>query len=307
MKYRVLCILLLLSGHLFGQEAQQDQFLNDVEHGYASNGDVSIHYATIGDGPLVIMLHGFPDYWYTWRDQMTALKDQFQLVAIDLRGYNLSSQPEGVENYKMKHLMDDVIAVIRSLGQESAIIAGHDWGGGIAWQLAIHHPAVVEKLIVCNITHPTGQQIESLKTLQSNGNTSYTDDFRKQTSETLPISWLTGWVKDAKAKPLYEKAFSRSSIDAMINYYKANTPTKDERAVWLENPTIQEMPKVTAPVLVIFGTKDQFIRKEGLNNTWDWIDGDLTLVTLPNAGHFVLQDASDMVSKSMLMWLLRDE
>lgn len=306
MKKYCFVFLLLIPICLFGQNSSSLPFLEEVTHGYADNHGVKIHYASIGEGPLVVMLHGFPDYWYTWRNQMTALKDDFQVVAMDLRGYNLSGQPKGVENYKMQHLMDDVVAVIKSFGKEKAIVVGHDWGGAIAWQLAINRPEVVEKLIACNMTHPTGRQIETLKNLQSNGNTSYTDDFRKQTAETLPVSWLSGWVKDAEAKKHYVEAFSRSYVDGMINYYKANVPTKEQRAEWLKDPQIQEYPKLTMPVLLIFGTQDKYVLKEGLNDTWNWMESDLTLVTLPNANHFVQQDESEMVSKSMKMWLKRD-
>jgi pimeloyl-ACP methyl ester carboxylesterase len=203
--------------------------------------------------------------------------------------------------------MEDVVAVIRDIGRENAIIVGHDWGGAIAWQLAIHRPDVVNKLIVCNMTHPMGKSKEGLKTLQANGNKSYMDDFRKHTAETLPITWLAGWVKDAEAKKHYEKAFARSYVDGMINFYKANTPTKEQRAAWLKNPVIKELPKVKMPVLAVFGTQDKYVLKEGLNNTWDWLEKDFTLVTLPQAGHFVQQDASEMLSKSMKMWLLRDK
>lgn len=307
MKKYISLLFLLLPFIIISQTNSTDSFLAEVTHGYADNNGVKIHYATVGEGPLVIMLHGFPDYWYTWRDQMTTLKNDFQVVAMDLRGYNLSGQPKGIDNYKMQHLMQDVVSVIHSLGKEKAIIVGHDWGGAIAWSLAIYRPDVVEKLIVCNMTHPTGRSIETLKTLQSNDNTSYTDDFRKHTAETLPVSWMSGWVKDPADKKHYEAAFSRSYIDGMINYYKANTPTKEQRAVWLQDPKIEELPKVKIPVLAIFGTKDQYVLKAGLNNTWDWIDGDFTLVTLPKAGHFVQQDESEMVSKSMKMWLLRDQ
>ena len=92
----------------------------------------------------------------------------------------------------------------------------------------------------------------------------------------------------------------------MVNYYKANMPTKDQRAAWLQDPKLPHLPKVKAPILVIFGTKDKYVLKGGLNNTWDYVESDLTMVTLPKAGHFVQQDESEMVSKSMRMWLLRD-
>src|SRR5258708_39728488 len=115
-----------------------------VTHGYAENKGVKIHYASLGQGPLMIMVHGFPDFWYTWRHQMVALATQYQVVAIDQRGYNLSDKPEGVKNYHMSHLIGDVQAVIASLGQQKAIIVGHDWGGAVSWQFAIHLPAWTE-------------------------------------------------------------------------------------------------------------------------------------------------------------------
>ena len=302
-----ICLLMLVPGSLIHAQDEPDaDLLQRVKHGYAENDGVKLHYATVGEGPLVVMLHGFPDYWYTWRDQMRALEDQFQVVAMDLRAYNLSGQPEGIDNYKMPLLVSDVIAVIKSLGKEKAIVVGHDWGGAIAWQLAIQHPEVVEKLIVCNMTHPTGYQHASLEALKANGNESYMDDFRKHTAETLPVTWLSGWVTDAKAKQHYVKAFQRSSVDGMLNYYRANTPTKEQRAEWLKDPQIQDLPKVAIPVLAIFGTKDRYVLAKGLNNTWDWMQKDFTLVAIPDAGHFVQQEASQMVSKSMRMWLLRD-
>jgi pimeloyl-ACP methyl ester carboxylesterase len=98
-----------------------------VQNGYADSHGVKIHYASLGTGPLIVMIHGFPDYWYTWRDQMEGLADRYQVVAIDQRGYNLSDKPEGVENYDMRLLVGDVAAVIKSLGKDKAIIVGHDW------------------------------------------------------------------------------------------------------------------------------------------------------------------------------------
>src|SRR6202046_5022375 len=118
-----------------------------VEHGYADSNGVKIHYASLGKGPLIVMIHGFPDFWYTWRNQMAALSDKFQCVAIDQRGYNLSDKPKGVENYDMKFLVGDVAAVIKSLGQDKAIIVGHDWGGAVAWQFALNLPQMTDRLI----------------------------------------------------------------------------------------------------------------------------------------------------------------
>lgn len=103
-------------------DIETDAFFKEIQHHYADNNGVKIHYVSIGEGPLVVMLHGFPDYWYTWRDQMEVLKSDFRVVAMDLRAYNLSDQPKGVEHYKMKFLMEDVIAIIKANQKEKAII-----------------------------------------------------------------------------------------------------------------------------------------------------------------------------------------
>ena len=126
-----------LSIALMAGAVTSNDVFDRVEHGFADNDGVKIHYASLGEGPLVVMIHGFPDFWYTWRDQMHALSGDFQVVAIDTRGYNKSDKPKGVEQYAMPHLLADVEAVIDHLGAERATIVGHDWGGIISWQFAM--------------------------------------------------------------------------------------------------------------------------------------------------------------------------
>ena len=117
---------------------------------------ISIRAVVEGAGPLVIMVHGFPDYWYSWRDQMPTLAKKFHVVAIDQRGYNKSGQPEGVENYAVPKLVGDVVAVLKDVGAEKATILGHDWGGMVAWSFAMAHPEKTERLIILNLPHPRG-------------------------------------------------------------------------------------------------------------------------------------------------------
>ena len=144
----------LLLSFLVADRVEAADLESRVKHGYADSGGVKIHYASVGSGPLIVMIHGFPDYWYTWRRQMEGLEDKFQVVAIDQRGYNLSDKPEGVSNYEMRLLVGDVIAVIKHLGKDKAIIVGHDWGGAVAWGLAMNAPQFVERLIILNPPHP---------------------------------------------------------------------------------------------------------------------------------------------------------
>ncbi len=274
--------------------------MDRVEHGYADNNGVKIHYVTLGEGPLMVMIHGFPDFWYTWRHQMDALSAQFQVVAVDLRGYNKSDKPKGVKNYAMHILVSDIVAVIHHLGQDKAIITGHDWGGTIAWFLAMTTPGLVEKLIICNLPHPKGLMRELANNPKQQRNSQYARNFQKEGAhENLTAEVLAVWVNDPEAKQRYIEAFNRSDFEAMLNYYKANYP----REPYTEDSSL--VIKVKCPVLMIHGLKDWALLPGALNNTWDWIEKDLTLVTIPDIEHFVQQDAADMVTRTMKMWLNR--
>lgn len=271
-----------------------------VKHGYAKNNRVKIHYVTLGEGPLMVMIHGFPDFWYTWRHQMERLSDQFQVVAVDLRGYNESDKPKGVENYAMPLLVSDIIAVIRHLSRGKVIVVGHDWGGSIAWNLAMKAPNWVEKLIICNLPHPRGLMRELANNPEQRSNSQYARNFQKEGAhENLTAENLADLVSDPEARQKYIEAFNKSDFEAMLNYYKANYPR--EPYVETSSPVIT----VKCPVLMIHGLKDQFLLPGALNDTWKWIEKDLTLVTIPNANHFVQQDAADLVTRTMRMWLNR--
>ncbi len=140
----------------FRRSASADVW-TDAKHGTVDNAGVKIHYATMGSGPVVVMIHGFPDFWYSWRHQMAALAGRYQVVAIDQRGYNLSDKPAGQAQYDMSLLVGDVRAVVQQLAKgQRAIIVGHDWGGMVAWRFAMQHPELTERLIVLNLPHPRG-------------------------------------------------------------------------------------------------------------------------------------------------------
>ncbi|MCH7825429.1 MAG: alpha/beta hydrolase [Acidobacteria bacterium] len=292
---------LLLTALLTGPVPGTQQDLYDrVEHGYVDNNGVKIHYAAIGTGPLVVMIHGFPDFWYSWREQMEALAGEYRLLAIDQRGYNLSDKPAGVESYAMPLLVSDVVAVIHSLGEEKAVVVGHDWGGMVAWQTAINAPEVVERLIILNLPHPRGLMRELAKDEEQAANSQYARNFQQEGAhQAFTAEALAGWVTDPVARARYVEAFERSDFEAMLHYYKANYP----RPPYTEDNS--PLVKVRCPVLVIHGLEDQYLLAGALDRTWEWIDNDLTLVTIPGAGHFVQQDATEMVNRSILAWLNR--
>ncbi len=303
----VLAGLLSCSGSLYAQT----DIWNDVEHGYVDSAGVKIHYATIGDGPLIVMIHGFPDFWYSWRHQMAALQKNFKVVAIDQRGYNLSDKPAGDENYDMRFLLADVAAVVRHFGEESATIVGHDWGGVVSWQFAFNYPQMVDKLVILNLPHPNGMGRELANNPEQRANSGYAQRFQEGSPSDPDILFggpmtpqtLSLWVSDANARPHYVEAFQNSDFDAMLAYYKRNyprLPAAGEPAPAAAPAT----PQLQMPVLIFHGLEDTALHSDGLNNTWDWIDADTTIVAVPGAGHFVQQDAPELVSSTLKWWLL---
>ncbi|MBL8228095.1 MAG: alpha/beta hydrolase [Bryobacterales bacterium] len=273
--------------------------IDRVEHGYAENNGVKIHYASLGKGPLVVMIHGFPDFWYSWRHQMEGLSDKFQVVAIDQRGYNLSDKPKGVENYDVSLLVSDVTTVIRHLGREKAIVVGHDWGGMVAWSVAAFAPAMVEKLIIVNLPHPNGLRRELAGNPDQQKNSQYARNFQQEGAHLkLSAEGLAGLAPPA-VREKYVEAFRKSDFEAMLNYYKRNYP----REPYTANGPL--MPNTKVPVLMFHGLKDSALLPGALNDTWKWVDAPLTLITIPNAGHWSHWDAADLVTNNMKAWLSR--
>ena len=271
-----------------------------MEHGYADSGGVEIHYASLGSGPLMVMIHGFPDYWYTWRSQMEALSESYQCVAIDLRGFNLSDKPKGADNYAMGKLVGDVAAVIKHLGRDKAILVGRDWGGAIAWSFALTRPEMLDRLIILNVPHPRGFARELANNPRQQQSSQYAWDYQKEDAHLkIKAADFVFWVRDPEAKKKYIEAFERSDREAMLNYYKRSFVRKGSAAAQAK----RKHPTVKAPVLIIYGLKDKYVLPAGLNNTWEWLEKGLTLVTIPEAGHFVQHDAADLVTRTIQQWL----
>ncbi|HZW33904.1 MAG TPA: alpha/beta hydrolase [Isosphaeraceae bacterium] len=286
------------------------ELLPGAQEGFINTGGVKIHYVSLGrsQDPLIVMIHGFPDFWYTWRAQMPALAQRFHVVAIDQRGYNLSGQPGGVANYTTAKLVADLVAVVQHFGGRKAVIVGHDWGGLVAWTFAMAHPDLTDRLIVLNLPHPRGILRELATNPNQQKNSQYARDFQKpDAAKRIPVDALAAWVKDPAARQVYREAFRRSSLEGMLNYYKANYPrdADDAKARAEAAQSSPSLPAVKCPVLLIHGLKDQALLPGALNDTWNWIDADLTLVTIPTAGHFVQQDAADLVTRTLVAWLAR--
>jgi pimeloyl-ACP methyl ester carboxylesterase len=244
------------------------------------------------------MIHGFPDFWYSWREQMAALSDTYQVVAIDQRGYNLSDKPKGQEQYDTSLLVSDVEAVVRHFKQSKAVIVGHDWGGIVAWTFAMSHPELADRLVILNLPHPRGLARSLATNPRQQENSAYARRFQEPDAhKTLTAEGLAKRIADPAVRERYIEAFKLSDFEAMLNYYKQNYP----RPPYREDPS--PVVKVKAPVLIFHGLNDAALLAGGLNDTWEWVENPLTIVTVPNAGHFVQNDAPQIVSSTMKAWL----
>jgi pimeloyl-ACP methyl ester carboxylesterase len=272
-----------------------------LEDHYAQNGSVRIHYVAEGKGPLVVMVHGFPDYWATWKPLMATLSAAgYRTVALDNRGYNLSDHPQGEAAYAMPNLVGDVAAVVAAEGQKNTILIGHDWGASIAWNTTFARPDLVNKLIIMAVPHPAGMQREMATNKAQQAGSNYARNFQKEGSEkNLTAEGLAGWVKDPKEKAGYVEAFKRSDFGAMMNYYRANYP----KGVGESAAPAPATPPVNVPVLVIHGMKDTALNAAGHNGTWDHVTADTTILMVPTAGHFVQHDAEALVNRTVKDWL----
>jgi epoxide hydrolase 4 len=275
-----------------------------VEDKYATSPDgVRIHYAASGKGPLVVMIHGYPDYSGSWDLLRPVLDDAYRVVAINTRGYNLSDKPEGVANYEMPKLIADVDAVIRAEGYEKATVLGHDWGGSIAWMFAFYYPQRLENLIVLSTPHPALFMREMRTNPAQQASSQYARNFQKEGSEaTMTAEGLARRVTDPAMKAKYIEAFKRSSFSAMMNYYRANYPKTvgpDAVRPFMPDP----VPQIEVPLLVIHGMKDTALLSAGHAGTWEKASKDSTLMMVPEAGHFVQHDAAAQVNPMIRNWL----
>jgi pimeloyl-ACP methyl ester carboxylesterase len=277
-----------------------------LSHRFRICNGVRFHLVEAGIGPPVILLHGFPEFWYSWRHQIPALAEAgFRVIAPDLRGYNESAKPPGIRNYRLSLLIEDVAALIADAGARRAAVVGHDWGGVIAWLLATHRPELVDRLAILNAPHPAAFRRE-LRHRDQRWRSWYILFFQ------LPVlpEWLLA-AGDYALVPrmlartvragaftahdirLYQRALARPGArTASLNYY---------RAAWsFRETTIRQIHPISAPTLLIWGEKDRYL-SVGLTKGLDkWVPN-LRIERLPDAGHWVQNEAPDAVNR-----LLRD-
>jgi pimeloyl-ACP methyl ester carboxylesterase len=278
-------------------------------HCYATVNGIRLHYVEAGHGPLVVLLHGFPEFWYSWRQQISALAAAgFRVLAPDLRGYNESEKPVGVANYHIDLLAADVIALIRHAGAERGHIVGHDWGGAIAWYLALTQPQVVDRLAILNAPHPAAF-LRELRTLSQLRRSWYMFLFqlpgvpewflRRRHFAALERTLRRDPVRHGCFAPEDFEAYKRAlaqpgALTATINYYRA--------AFRHPGTLLRRFHPIQLPTLLIWGERDRYLGIRLTEGLEQWVPN-LRIERLPNASHWVQNDAPDRVNELLVEFL----
>ena len=285
--------------------AAPDGLPADLREGYAEIGDQRLHYVEAGEGPLVVLLHGFPEFWYAWRQQIAPLATAgFRVVAPDTRGYNLSSKPEGVAAYDVGLLADDIKGLIRERGAESAMVVGHDWGGSIAWALAMSHPEVVDRLAILNAAHPRklSQGLHHPDQLRKSWYFFFfaIPDLPETVVHANHWHFFRHFLRDARPPftpeqtDRYVEAWSQPGAStAMINYYRSSVRQSQKKAEAALRP-------VKAPTLVIWGEGDHYLGSELAEPEHDDVPNLDRVERLPDASHWVHHDEAERVSQLLI-------
>jgi pimeloyl-ACP methyl ester carboxylesterase len=277
-----------------------------VEAIFFQNANVRLHAIAAGpkDGPVVVLLHGFPEFWYGWRRQIEPLADAgFRVIVPDQRGYNLSSKPSGVAAYALTELVSDVIAIADQLGQEKIFLAGHDWGAAVAWSTALLYPQRIAKLVALNVPHPSVMRRFMMKHMRQMLRSWYIFFFQLP---YLPEAFFSAFHFLVGARSLlrssrpgtfsaedlnqYRTAWSQpGALTAMINWYRALFRTRAK----FPDKTVR------IPTRILWGERDAFLLAEMAHESLRYCK-DAELFTFANASHWLQHEEPARVSELLI-------
>ncbi len=282
-----------------------------MKEGFAHVNGIKLHYVEEGSGETVVLLHGFPEFWYGWRKQIPVLAQHYRVLAPDMRGYNLSDKPPHVNDYRMELLASDIAEFIKAMGVEKAIVVGHDWGAAVAWATAALFPEAVSKLAILNVPHPAEMKRAFLGFNLKQWLRSWyifffklpvipekvvgTERFFRNTFGNMSMNKQAFTAADIAA---YVQAYQQpGAIQSAINYYRAT----------IRHFNAPALPKVKAPVLMLWGEHDKALGKELTYRTRDYCELEPIILYDPNSGHFVQHDNPDWVNEKLLKFFSRIE
>jgi len=287
-------------------------------HAYAELPDgMRLHYAEAGSGPLMLFVHGFPEFWYEWKDQLAEFSSDHRAVALDMRGYNLSSKPQRVEDYRAKHLVEDLRLLIDHLGGRPCVMVAHDWGGAVAWSFAAAHPEYLRKLVIINAPHPMLFARELVRNPAQQKASAYMNLFRADKAERVLSEdgfrrlvamtvdqWASGDGADQE-RAAYLAAWSQpGALTGGLNYYRASPlhPPEDEVAAQKLSRLDAQRLRVEVPTLVIWGERDQALLPGNLDGLEQHVAA-LTVHRVPDGSHWVVHERPEYVNRIIRQFL----
>lgn len=283
----------------------------EPRHEFIETNGIRLHCAIQGEGPAMIFLHGFPEFWYCWRHQIPVFAERFRVVAPDMRGYNTSDKPEGVEQYRMSVLVSDIRGLIEALGEKKVFLVAHDWGGAVAWAFAEKYPDMLHRLVILNAPH------HHVFARELNGNplqrkaSEYMLLLRSSRAEEVLSREGYAWLREAVFKgckspssytegdrAAYIEAWSRpGALTGSVNYYRAAGGLKTLNEQGLEGGGTGKTKRlIKVPTLVIWGEEDVALTLGLLDGLDDYVS-DLKVIRIPGATHWVQNDVPDLVNR----------
>jgi epoxide hydrolase 4 len=277
----------------------------DWKHQYAEVNQVKLHYVEQGKGPLILFLHGFPEFWYEWKDLLPAFARDHHAVAVDMRGYNLSEKPEKVEDYAIPVIVEDIRALAGKLGAEKFVLAGNDWGGVIAWAFAAAHPEMLEKLIIVNAPHPTVFARELASNPNQQKASAYFNLFNSPAAETtlgqgnfqVLQALMKPWATDEDLKAYLEN-WNRGITGGLSYYRAANLRSPAGAAAGAEKTPFGQTVMISTPTLVIWGEKDTALLTGNLDGMEKYVKA-LQIVRVPDGTHWVIHEQPELVIQTI--------
>ena len=282
---------------------------NVFEHKYADVNNIRLHYVTAGKGKLIMFLHGFPEFWYEWENQVGEFGRDYQAVAPDMRGYNLSSKPAEVEQYRMKYLVEDIRALAEYLGHKKFVLVAHDWGAGVAWPFTMRHPDYLEKLIIINGVHPAvfarelrdnpeqqkaSQYILVHRTLEAEDILSR-NNYAMLVNSLLEDGLKQGYFTEEDRKAYIDAWSQPGALTGGLNYYRAADlgSFAGESDEFLSADL--SLFTVKVPTLVIWGEKDRYLLTGNLDGLEKYVPN-LTVKRIPDGSHWVIHEKPALVN-----------
>ena len=274
-------------------------------HRYAEVNGVKLHYVEQGKGPLILFLHGFPEFWYEWKDLLPDFGKDHHAVAVDMRGYNLSDKPEPVSEYAVPAIVEDVRALALKLKANKFVLVGHDWGGVIAWAFASTHPEMLDKLIIVNAPHPAVFARELARNPAQQKASAYFNLFNSPQAEAMLSQndyqnlqgLLKPWATEADRKEYL--ANWQKGLTGGLNYYRAaSLHSPVDGAQPPQQSALPSMNAIETPTLVIWGEKDTALLTGNLDGLDEYVKK-LKIQRIPEGSHWVIHEKTAEVIQYM--------